>query len=103
MGEKIVGKSFFDQIIDETLTRIEELEEFDMRVIKGLRYLAESGELKKEQKVAEVIKTPREEPHENTCSKLGGKGTPLTTVPGSTRIMSNFTERKKHVAHATNQ
>jgi hypothetical protein len=66
MGEKIVGKSFFDQIIDETLTRIEELEEFDMRVIKGLRYLAESGELKKEQKVAEVIKTPREEPHENT-------------------------------------
>jgi hypothetical protein len=36
-------------------------------------------------------------------SKLGGKGTPLTTVPGSTRIMSNITERKKHVAHATNQ
>ncbi len=52
MGEEIVGKSFFDQIIDETLTRIEELEEFDIRVIKGLRYLAESGELKKEQKVA---------------------------------------------------
>lgn len=66
MGEKIVGKSLFDQIIDETLTRIEELEEFDMQVIKGLRHLAESGEFKKEQKVAEVIKTPREEHHENT-------------------------------------
>jgi putative ATP-dependent endonuclease of OLD family len=28
----------------------------------------------------------------------GGKRPPLTTVPGSTRIMSNFTERKKYVA-----
>ena len=42
--------------------------------------------------------TKQEKRFKRLEASSGGKTPPLTTVPGSTRIMSNFTERKKYVA-----
>jgi len=50
-------KSLIEQILDEMFVNIERREEFDKQVIKKLKELAESGDLKKAPQVTKAIKS----------------------------------------------
>lgn len=50
-------KSLAAQIIEETLESLKNLEEFDQNIIADLKQLAESGNLKKSQLVAQTLKS----------------------------------------------
>lgn len=49
-------KSLVTQIIDETLDNLKTYQEFDQSIIDDLRRLAENGNLKKPQLVAQSLK-----------------------------------------------
>ncbi len=54
--ETIIQKSLVEQIFDEMFASIEEREEFDAQIIKKLKQLAVSGDLKKATQVSRTIK-----------------------------------------------
>jgi hypothetical protein len=64
--EKGIPISLVQQIYDEMFSRIEGQKEFNADVIKDLKQLAVEGNLKKTQKVVEVIKSTLGDDNETT-------------------------------------